>query len=128
MVLKNPTSNPGAYMKINEIASILNAEIITNFSDERTDIQYGFASDLMSDVLAYATSDSLLITGLNNHQVIRTAEMMDMTTVLFVRGKKPGKDIIDLAVENSLTILATDHTMFKTCGLLVLSGMKGIEG
>lgn len=114
-------------MKINEIATILNAEILTNFSDENTDIQYGFASDLMSDVLAFATNDSLLVTGLNNHQVIRTAEMMDMTTVLFVRGKKPGKEIIDLAIENSLTILATDYTMFRTCGLLVLNGMKGIE-
>ncbi|MDF2616257.1 MAG: hypothetical protein K0Q47_912 [Sedimentibacter sp.] len=50
-------------MKINEMASVLNAEIITNFSDENTDIMYGFASDLMSDVLAFATSDSILITG-----------------------------------------------------------------
>jgi len=117
----------GVCMKINEIASILNAEIVTNFSDENTDIQYGFASDLMSDVLAYATDDSLLITGLNNPQVIRTAEMMDMSTVLFVRGKKPGKEIIDLAMENKLTIIATEYTMFKTCGLLVINGMKGIE-
>lgn len=114
-------------MKINEIASILNAEIVTNFSEENTDIKYGFASDLMSDVLAYATDDSLLITGLNNPQVIRTAEMMDISTVLFVRGKKPGKEIIDLAMENKLTIIATDYTMFKTCGLLVINGMKGIE-
>lgn len=115
-------------MRINEMASILKAEIITDFSDENTNIEYGFASDLMSDVLAFANSDSILITGLNNHQVIRTAEMMDITTVIFVRGKKPGKEIVDLAVENKLTILATDYTMFKTCGLLVINGMKGIEG
>ncbi|MGB4440117.1 MAG: DRTGG domain-containing protein [Sedimentibacter sp.] len=114
-------------MKINEIAGILNAEIITDFSDENTDIQYGFASDLMSDVLAYATEDSLLITGLNNTQVIRTAEMMDMSTVLFVRGKKPNKELIELATETALTIIATEYTMFKTCGLLAINGMKGIE-
>ncbi|MGD9568479.1 MAG: DRTGG domain-containing protein [Sedimentibacter sp.] len=114
-------------MKIKEIAEILHAEILTDFSNEYTDINYGFASDLMSDVLAYANSESLLVTGLNNSQVIRTAEMMDMNTVLFVRGKKPCKEILDLAKENSKTVLATDYTMFKTCGLLVLSGMKGIE-
>lgn len=117
----------GDAMKIKEIAEILDAEILTDFSDETTDIIYGFASDLMSDVLAYANSESLLVTGLNNSQVMRTAEMMDMTTVLFVRGKKPGKEILDLAEENSVTVLATNCTMFKTCGLLVLNGMKGIE-
>ena len=114
-------------MKINEIASILDADILTDFSDENTNIQYGFGSDLMSDVLAYATNDSLLITGLNTNQVLRTAEMMDISTVLFVRGKRPSKELIDLAIENSLTVIATNYTMFSTCGLLVLNGMKGIE-
>jgi predicted transcriptional regulator len=114
-------------MKINEIAEILNARILTDFSNDNTDIEYGFASDLMSDVLAYANSESLLITGLNNSQVIRTAEMMDMSTVLFVRGKKPSKETLDLAAENSVTVLATNYTMFTTCGFLTLKGMKGIE-
>lgn len=114
-------------MKINEIAEILGAEILTDFSNDNTDIIYGFASDLMSDVLAYANSETLLVTGLNNSQVIRTAEMMDINTVLFVRGKKPSKEILDLATENLVTVLATNYTMFKTCGLLVLKGMKGIE-
>ncbi|HAQ41219.1 MAG TPA: hypothetical protein DCM73_10570 [Clostridiales bacterium] len=113
-------------MKINEIAEILNADILIDFSNEDTDIEYGFASDLMSDVLAYANSESLLITGLNNAQVIRTVEMMDMSTVLFVRGKKPCREILDLAEENSVTVLATNYTMFKSCGLLYFNGMKGI--
>jgi predicted transcriptional regulator len=114
-------------MKIKEIAEILNAEILTDFSNESTDIKFGFASDLMSDVLAYANNESLLITGLNNAQVIRTAEMMDMATILFVRGKRPCKEIIELANENSVTVLATNYTMFRSCGLLLLNGMKGIE-
>lgn len=114
-------------MKIKEIAEILNAEILTDFNNEEKDIQYGYASDLMSDVLAFANSESLLVTGLNNAQVIRTAEMMDMSTVLFVRGKKLCKEILEMAQENFVTVLATDYTMFKTCGLLVLNGMKGIE-
>lgn len=114
-------------MKIKEISEILNAEILTGLNNGEKDIQYGFASDLMSDVLAYANSESLLVTGLNNAQVIRTAEMMDISTVLLVRGKKPCKEILELAQENSVTVLATNYTMFKTCGLLVVNGMKGIE-
>lgn len=114
-------------MNIEQIAEVLNAEILTNFSNEHTDITYGFASDLMSDVLAYANSDSLLVTGLNNSQVIRTAEMLDITNVLFVRGKMPCKEIIALAEQNSISVLTTNYTMFKSCGLLVLNGMKGIE-
>ena len=117
----------GDGMKIKEIVDIVQADVLTNYQDGNADIKYGFASDLMSDVLAYACSDSLLITGLNNPQVIRTAEMLDIDVVLFVRGKRPGKEVIDLAMENSLTILATEHTMFKTCGLLLMNGMEGLE-
>ena len=114
-------------MKIKEVIDIVKADVLTNYHDENTELKCGFASDLMSDVLAYACSDSLLITGLNNPQVIRTAEMLDITTVLFVRGKRPSKDVIELAKENCLTVLATEYTMFKTCGLLVLNGMEGID-
>ena len=114
-------------MKVIEVADILKAEILTDRVNENLEVKYGFASDLMSDVLAYANNDSMLITGLNNPQVIRTAEMLDISTVVFVRGKRPGKEIIEMAKENSLTILVTKYTMFKTCGLLVLNGIKGIE-
>ena len=114
-------------MKIIDIIDAVKAEVLVKNLEDTAEIKLGFASDLMSDVLAYATADSLLITGLNNHQVIRTAEMMDIPAVLFVRGKRPGKEIIELAKENSLTILATDYTMFKTCGLLLMNGMKGTE-
>lgn len=114
-------------MNIKKIADIVKADILTNFHDEDVEIKRGFASDLMSDVLAYACTDSLLITGLSNPQVIRTAEMLDITTVLFVRGKKPGEEVIELAKENCLTILATEYTMFTTCGLLAINGMKGLD-
>ena len=113
-------------MKIKEAVDIVKAEVFTNYHDN-LDIKFGFASDLMSDVLAYACGEAMLITGLNNPQVIRTAEMLDINCVLFVRGKRPCKEVIDLANENSLTILATDYTMFKTCGLLLMNGMEGLE-
>lgn len=114
-------------MKVIDIINILKADILTKYLDDNTDLKLAVASDLMSDVLAFACNDSLLITGLNNPQVIRTAEMLDIPAVLFVRGKKPGKELIDLANENALTILTTDYTMFNTCGLLHKNGMKGME-
>ena len=114
-------------MKIREVVDIVKAEVVSTYQDGNIEIKYGFASDLMSDVLAYACSDSLLITGLNNPQVIRTAEMLDINAVLFVRGKRPCDEVIELANENSLTILATEYTKFKTCGLLLMNGMKGLE-
>ena len=114
-------------MIIKDIIDTIKADVLTNYQDSGKDIKYGFASDLMSDVLAYACSDAMLITGLNNTQVIRTAEMLDINVVLFVRGKRPGKEIVELAQENALTILATDYTMFKTCGLLAIKGMEGLE-
>lgn len=114
-------------MIIKDVVDLVKADVLTNYKDGNTELKYGFASDLMSDVLAYACSDALLITGLNNPQVIRTAEMLDIGVVLFVRGKRPGKEVVELANENSLTILATEYTMFKTCGLLAMNGMEGLE-
>lgn len=114
-------------MRVSEIKEILNAEMLTDNFNEELELYNAFASDLMSDVLAYAKNDMLLITGLNNPQVIRTAEMMDISVVLFVRGKRPTKETIELARENSLTILSTDLIMFKACGLLYENGMKGLD-
>lgn len=114
-------------MKFKDIKEILNANILTDNFNEDLEVNYAFASDLMSDVLAYANNDTLLITGLNNPQVIRTAEMMDISIVVLVRGKSPSKETIDLANENLLTIFSTDYIMFKACGLLFEKGMKGLE-
>jgi len=110
-----------------EIKEVVNADILTNNGDLSIQYQHAFASDLMSDVLAYADNETLLVTGLNNPQVIRTAEMMDISAILFVRGKKPSKEIIQLANENNMTVIATDYIMFKACGLLYEYGMRGLE-
>jgi len=110
-----------------KIKEVVNAEILSKNGNLDIQYQYAFASDLMSDVLAYADNETLLITGLNNPQVIRTAEMMDISAILFVRGKKPSKETIDLANENNMTVIATDYIMFKACGLLYENGMRGLE-
>ena len=79
----------------------------------------------MSDVLAYVKDQAVLLTGLVNQQVIRTAEIMDMVCVVFVRGKTPDSSIVDLAKQKNITIMTTTHRMFPTCGLLYQAGLKG---
>ena len=112
-------------MKLNEIKEILNAKVI--FGNELLDreVSSAFASDMMSDVLAYAKADSVLLTGLVNPQTIRTALMLDMKGVVFVRAKKLTEDVISLANESGIAVLSTDYRMFETCGKLYAKGLKG---
>ena len=113
-------------MKVSDIKNILDANVLTCNNIDKC-ISYAFGSDLMSDVLAYINEETVLLTGLNNPQVIRTAEMVDVSVIVFVRGKQPTKEIIKLAEENDITILATEHIMFTACGLLYSNGLRGLD-
>lgn len=84
-------------MRLNDIMNLLEAEPLNQKGDFPIDVQCAFASDLMSDVLALAKPGSLLITGLINIQIMRTASMIDMPAVVFVRGEKPHEETIELA-------------------------------
>lgn len=112
-------------MTINEIKTLLNAEIL--YGDELLDLeaQYVFSSDMMSDVLAYAEECSVLITGLCNPQVVRTAEMLDIVCIIFVRGKMPDVNMLALAKSKEIVILTTNKYMFTTCGILYEHGLIG---
>ncbi len=112
-------------MKLGEIKKILNAKEILKFgSSDKLEMKMACGSDLMSDVLAFAKKDSLLLTGLTNPQVIRTAEMADTAAICFVRGKKPGIEIIALSKEKKIPLLSTHYMMFEACGKLFLKGLK----
>lgn len=113
-------------MKLREVADILGAEVLCGEERLDSEIEYAFSSDLMSDVLTYVNKKTLLLTGLTNAQVIRTAEMIDMIAILFVRNKRPGSDIIKLAAENNILVMCTCHTMYTASGMLYSSGLKGI--
>lgn len=112
-------------MKISEIAELIKAEICTNNYDANMDIFSACSADLMSDVMAFSKSNALLLTGLVNPQVIRTAEMMDIKAVVFVRGKKPLDNMIEMAEEKGIVLLATDYPMFVASGKLYKSGIHG---
>ncbi len=90
------------------------------------DLEYAFSSDLMSDVLVYAHSGMLMITGLTHQQAIRTAEMADIPAILFVRGKYPPEQTMALARDIGITLMTSPYTMFETSGLLYKAGVKGI--
>ncbi len=112
-------------MKISEIAQLLNAKIICGDDMLDEEVHSACGSDMMSDVLAYVKDQAVLLTGLMNTQVVRTAEMMDMRCIVFVRGKMPGEDIIKLAGMCGLALLSTEERMYTACGKLYLAGLRG---
>lgn len=113
-------------MIVRDIKDILKAEVYCGESGQLSrEVQTACGSDMMSDVLAYVKEQSVLLTGLVNTQVIRTAEMMDMVCVVFVRGKKPDSAMIELAKEREIVLMGTKYRMFTACGLLYEGGLKG---
>lgn len=111
-------------MLLESIKRLLNAQ--TLFGEDLLDkeIHTAFSSDMMSDVLAHGTNHSLLITSLCNPQVIRTADMIDIDCIIFVRDKQPDELMLKLAREKNIAILKTKNKMFTTCGLLYDAGIR----
>lgn len=112
-------------MLVSEVKDILEAEILTDVPWEQVEVYAACGSDLMSDVLAFVKNQALLLTGLVNPQVVRTAEMMDMKVVAFVRGKRPTQEMIDLANENGTIMMTTEFPLFVACGRLYRGGLHG---
>lgn len=113
-------------MKISEIVTLLDAEVLTGNEKLQNHVKYGFGSDLMSDVLTLSTNDVVLITGLANLQAVRTAEMSDIPIVVFVRNKEIGEEIVGLGRDLGLVLLRTRFSMFKTAGLLYGAGLQPV--
>ncbi|MBR6533640.1 MAG: hypothetical protein IKT44_04365 [Clostridia bacterium] len=112
-------------MKISTIKDLLEAEVICYPEGLGLHVYSACGSDMMSDVLAYVKDQAVLITGLVNSQVIRTAEMMDMNCVVFVRSKMPTAEMIELAKESGIVLLATSKRMYEACGILYSNGLIG---
>ena len=112
-------------MTLDEVRKTLEAEIVVGSALNEIDVELGCGADLMSDVLAFAKPGSLLLTGLTNTQVIRTAEMADVVAICFVRGKTPPEDTVALAAKNDLPLLKTRLPMFESCGRLYRGGLRG---
>jgi hypothetical protein len=113
-------------MKLKEIAAILNATISCGAERLEDEVEMGYSSDLMSDVLTLDTDNLVLITGLANVQAIRTAEMADIRAIVIVRNKKATPQMIDLAREIGMCLLESPYSLFKSSGLLFQAGLKPI--
>ena len=110
-------------MKLREIVELLDAKVCTGSERLDEDVEFAFASDLMSDVLTLKDTP-MLVTGLCNVQTIRTCDMATLDIVVIVRNKKVTDDMIELAEEDDMVILSCGYSMFKTCGLLYDAGIK----
>ncbi len=112
-------------MKISEIAKLINGEVLTPVENiQQKDIRCAFAADLISDILMCTKEPTLLLTGLTNPQIIRLSDMIDLEGIVFVRGKRPPKEIVEMAKERNLPLIVTPYTMFKTSGILYNNGIR----
>lgn len=111
-------------MKIQEVKDILEAKIWVGKDRLEREVHAACGCDLMSDVLAFAKEKVLLLTGLINPQVIRTAEMLDIKAIVFVRGKEPTEDMMKMANEKNMVLLSTDYPLYMACGRLYIKGLR----
>lgn len=112
-------------MTVLQLKEILSAELLCGGDHLDREVQTACGSDMMSDVLAFVKEQAVLLTGLVNPQVVRTAEMMDMKVIVFVRGKMPSDAILDLAHKLDIVVLKTELEMFTSCGKLYQAGLRG---
>jgi predicted transcriptional regulator len=112
-------------MKLREVLETIDGKVISENVDLDEEVQMGCGADLMSDVLAFTHDGTLLMSGLTNPQVVRTAEMAGIAAIVFVRGKLPPPETIALAVDKNIPLLASKYTMFETCGRLYDRGLPG---
>lgn len=112
-------------MTLERVRDILNARVLTGREALNREVLSACGSDLMSDVLAYVKHQAILLTGLVNPQVIRTAEMMDMQCIVFVRSKEPDATMLEMAKDRGIMVMTTSIPMYLSCGLLYSNGLVG---
>ena len=112
-------------MKINTMQELLDARVLCCEENLGKHVYSACGCDLMSDVLAYVKDQAVLLTGLINSQVIRTAVMMDMLCIVFVRSKEPTEEMLQLARESGIVVMTTDKRLYEACGLLYTNGLVG---
>jgi predicted transcriptional regulator len=114
-------------MKLGEIIKIINGVELNHNGAHDYEIKGACGADLMSDVLATIQPDAILLTGLCNPQIIRTAQMADVRAIILVRGKNPPSETIQLASEEGIPLISTPFGMFEVCGRLYGAGLPSLE-
>ncbi len=111
-------------MKISTVRDLLDAKVLCGEEELNREVFSACGCDMMSDVLAYVKDQAVLLTGLVNPQVVRTAEMMDMFCIVFVRSKQPTEAILTLARNSGIVVMATDMRLYEACGKLYSGGLR----
>lgn len=111
-------------MNLAELCKLMQAKVYCCEDAMDRQISFVCAGDLMSDILVFSQSHALLVTGLVNLQVIRTAEMLDVAAIVFIAGKVPTGEMLELARKKNIPLLSTKKTMYLSCGLLYEAGME----
>jgi hypothetical protein len=114
-------------MNLINIMKLANGHLITENLDINIEISGAYGADLMSDVLAASQSDAVLLTGLTNPQVVRTAQMADFRAIIFVRGKQPSAETLLLAEQENIPLITSSFGMFELCGRLHKAGLPSFE-
>jgi predicted transcriptional regulator len=109
---------------LEQILALIDGQAVSSDADLSIEVDMACGADLMSDVLAFTHSGTLLLTGLTNPQVVRTAEMAGIQAIVFVRGKLPPVETVRLAEAKGIPLLATRHTMYEACGRLYNTGLQ----
>ena len=113
-------------MNVEDLIKIINGKLLVNSADLTREIKGGCGADLMSDVLASIQPEAVLLTGLCNPQVVRTAMMADVSAIVLVRGKNPPLETIDLAEQEQIPLISTPFGMFELCGRLMNAGLPSL--
>jgi len=114
-------------LTIRDVMNIVEAEVLVGQEMLDNPVDTACGSDLMSDVLAFVKDKTVLITGLINTHVVRTAEMLDITCIVFSRGKQPNEEILEMAQEAGIVVLSTKMTTYTACGELYTRGLPGTK-
>src|SRR5512143_2141241 len=114
-------------MTLQELIDLIYGRVLTDNTDLTVEVKGGCGADLMSDVLASIQPNAVLLTGLCNPQVVRTAQMADVAAIVFVRGKVPVQDVIDLANAELIPLITTPYGTFELCGRLYKAGLPSLE-
>ena len=109
-------------MTAQKIVELLEAQVLCGQLPQ-DEIHSACGSDMMSDVLAFPKERMVLLTGLTNTHVVRTCEMLDVLLIVFVRGKIPSEEVLEMAQERDITVLASPYTLYEACGRLYQSGL-----
>ena len=115
-------------MDVKKLLEIIEGNLINPDSNLDREIKGGFGADLMSDVLASIQPEAVLLTGLCNPQVVRTAQMADVAAIVLVRGKCPPQETIDLALQEKIPLISSPLGMYELSGRLYHAGLPSLEG